>query len=149
MLQDAHGNPTGRSGSWRNPNKNCKMLENSNSILLDICLFLEISPLALHAQSVQNLQKKTNSEGTLEILNRTKENWRMIRKKLWKIKRNWRKVEGLEKATKLKKANKQKKSYKKLRTSSSRRQTDPIFGSRVWGTPSKSFSLTCLNVALW
>ena len=105
ILQEAEG-------SWRNPNKNCKMLENSNNILLDIWLFLEISPLALHAQSVQNLQKKTNSEGTLEILNRTKENWRMIRKKLRKTKRNWRKVEGLEKATKLKKANKKKTKTK-------------------------------------
>ena len=69
------------------------MPEQSSFILLDIWWFLEISPLALNTQSVQNRQKKQRipqetkkskqNRGKLKnARTKTKENWQKVGKKL-------------------------------------------------------------------
>ena len=71
MLKDANGNPT---GSWRNPNKNYKMLDKSNFILRDILLIFGDLTIGIPDKICSKSTEETEaSEGKLETLNKTQE----------------------------------------------------------------------------
>ena len=95
MLKESQGNPT---RSWRNPNKNYKMLEKSNPILRDICFFLEISQRALHTINSKSTDETGNAQGKLEFREHVKatKNW-----KPKKIQINWEKLDKNTKSWKI------------------------------------------------
>ena len=95
MLKESQGNPT---RSWRNPNKNYKMLEKSNPILRDIWFFLEISQRALHTINSKSTEETGSAEGKLEVREHVKatRTW-----KPKKIQKNWKKLEKTTKSWKI------------------------------------------------